>query len=60
MRSMARLMATSAGHQPALADRNGFSAGEGRSAHFDVSPYFAIIKPTVECGFDFHNFEWVQ
>jgi Permuted papain-like amidase enzyme, YaeF/YiiX, C92 family len=25
---------------------------------FDVSPYFAIIKPTVECGFDFHNLEW--
>ena len=27
---------------------------------FDVSPYFAIIKPTVECGFDFHNLEWVE
>jgi hypothetical protein len=27
---------------------------------FDVSPYFAIIKPTVECGFDFRNLEWVE
>jgi len=27
---------------------------------FDVSPYFAIIKPTVECGFNFHNLEWVE
>ena len=27
---------------------------------FDVSPYFAIIKPTVESGFDFHNLEWVE
>jgi hypothetical protein len=27
---------------------------------FDVSPYFAIIKPTVECGFDFRNLEWID
>ena len=27
---------------------------------FDVSPYFAIIKPTVECGFDFRNLEWIE
>ena len=26
---------------------------------FDVSPYFQIIKPTIEAGFDFHNLEWV-
>jgi hypothetical protein len=25
---------------------------------FDVSPYFQIIKPTVELGFDFRTFEW--
>lgn len=27
---------------------------------FDVSPYFAIIKPTVECGFNFHDLEWIE
>ncbi|MDI9333496.1 MAG: YiiX/YebB-like N1pC/P60 family cysteine hydrolase [Cytophagales bacterium] len=27
---------------------------------FDVSPYFQVIKPTVELGFDFHTFEWVN
>ncbi|NDE05134.1 MAG: lipo-like protein, partial [Flavobacteriia bacterium] len=27
---------------------------------FDVSPYFAIIKPTVESGFNFHDLEWVE
>ena len=27
---------------------------------FDVSPYFAIIKPTVESGFNFRNLEWVD
>jgi hypothetical protein len=26
---------------------------------FDVSPYFAVIKPTVECGFNFRNLEWI-
>ncbi len=25
---------------------------------FDVSPYFAIIKPTLEGGFNFHDLEW--
>jgi len=25
---------------------------------FDLSPYFRIIKPTVECGFDYHSLEW--
>lgn len=25
---------------------------------FDVSPYFRIIKPTIEQGFDFHTLEW--
>ena len=25
---------------------------------FDVSPYFRIIKPTLEQGFDFHQFNW--
>ncbi len=27
---------------------------------FDVSPYFKVIKPTVELGFDFHTFEWAS
>lgn len=25
---------------------------------FDVSPYFAIVKPTLEEGFDFHQLQW--
>jgi len=25
---------------------------------FDVSPYFAIIKPTLAAGFDYHTLEW--
>lgn len=25
---------------------------------FDVSPYFRIIKPTLECGFDPHSLSW--
>jgi NlpC/P60 family len=25
---------------------------------FDVSPYFKVVKPTVELGFDFRAFEW--
>jgi len=25
---------------------------------FDVSPYFQIIKPTLEAGFDFHRLHW--
>lgn len=27
---------------------------------FDVSPYFQIIKPTIEAGFDHHNVTWSQ
>ncbi len=25
---------------------------------FDVSPYFAIVKPTIECGFDYRRLNW--
>jgi hypothetical protein len=25
---------------------------------FDISPYFAIIKPTIEAGFDYRTVEW--
>src|SRR5258708_36190579 len=25
---------------------------------FDVSPYFAVVKPTLERGFDFHALSW--
>jgi hypothetical protein len=25
---------------------------------FDVSPFFAIVKPTIETGFDYRKFEW--
>ena len=25
---------------------------------FDVSPYFAIVKPTIECGFDYRQLNW--
>jgi hypothetical protein len=27
---------------------------------FDVSPYFAVVKPTLTQGFDFHNLQWQQ
>ena len=27
---------------------------------FDVSPYFQIIKPTLDCGFDPHSFPWSE
>jgi hypothetical protein len=27
---------------------------------FDISPYFAIVKPTIEAGFDFHKVAWAQ
>ena len=27
---------------------------------FDISPYFHIIKPTLECGFDPHALNWVD
>lgn len=25
---------------------------------FDVSPYFQIVKPCIEMGFDFHTLHW--
>lgn len=25
---------------------------------FDVSPYFQVVKPTIESGFDFHALQW--
>ncbi len=25
---------------------------------FDVSPYFRIVKPRLEQGFDFHDLDW--
>ena len=25
---------------------------------FDISPYFAIIKPTIEMGFDYKTISW--
>jgi hypothetical protein len=27
---------------------------------FDVSPYFQIVKPTLEVGFDHHFLTWAQ
>jgi hypothetical protein len=27
---------------------------------FDVSPYFQVIKPTLEGGFDFHRLKWTE
>jgi len=27
---------------------------------FDISPYFAIVKPTIAHGFDFHQLRWEQ
>ena len=27
---------------------------------FDVSPYFEVIKPTIEEGFDFHTLKWAE
>jgi hypothetical protein len=27
---------------------------------FDISPYFRIVKPTLECGFDFRALNWVE
>jgi Permuted papain-like amidase enzyme, YaeF/YiiX, C92 family len=27
---------------------------------FDVSPYFAIVKPTLAAGFDHHNIDWAS
>ncbi|MGK0173097.1 MAG: hypothetical protein ACI9W2_004841, partial [Gammaproteobacteria bacterium] len=28
--------------------------------HFDVSPYFQIVKPTLASGFDFHTLKWAD
>ena len=25
---------------------------------FDISPYFAVIKPTIEMGFDYKTIDW--
>lgn len=25
---------------------------------FDISPYFQVVKPTIEAGFDYHNVTW--
>ena len=27
---------------------------------FDVSPYFQVVKPTIEGGFDFRKLKWMQ
>jgi hypothetical protein len=27
---------------------------------FDISPYFRIVKPTIELGFDYHNLRWAN
>jgi hypothetical protein len=27
---------------------------------FDISPYFAVVKPTIAMGFDFHEFDWTR
>ncbi len=27
---------------------------------FDISPYFELVKPTIENGFDFHRLAWVE
>lgn len=27
---------------------------------FDISPYFAIVKPTIEAGFDYHAIHWAS
>jgi hypothetical protein len=27
-------------------------------ADFDVSPYFEVVKPTLDAGFDFHSLKW--
>ncbi len=27
---------------------------------FDLSPYFAVVKPTIELRFDFHAFPWIE
>jgi hypothetical protein len=27
---------------------------------FDLSPYFAVVKPTIERGFDYHSIKWLH
>jgi hypothetical protein len=27
---------------------------------FDLSPYFAVVKPTIERGFDYHSIKWLN
>ncbi len=27
---------------------------------FDISPYFAVVKPTIECGFDYKGLHWAD
>jgi hypothetical protein len=27
---------------------------------FDISPYFQLVKPTIECGFDYRCIEWAH
>ncbi len=27
---------------------------------FDISPYFSIVKPTIEAGFDYHQVPWAR
>jgi hypothetical protein len=47
-----------AGFQPMAFKPKHFSLLTPRD--YDVSPYFAIVKPTVECGFNFRDLEWAQ
>lgn len=27
---------------------------------FDISPYFRVVKPTIECGFDYKSLTWAE
>jgi hypothetical protein len=27
---------------------------------FDISPYFQLVKPTIECGFDYRRLSWAH
>ena len=27
---------------------------------FDISPYFAVVKPTIECGFNYKKLHWAD
>ena len=27
---------------------------------FDISPYFAVVKPTLEAGFDYRKLNWYE